>query len=144
VLIQGFNAFVPEGHRIETNILDTNEYTVTVTTPAGTETSGDPQRVKIISATLPTIVKDGNSPSERAKEGMAFANQYMAKLTTRYAGNTNVAKQFLEILQKYNKDVPDSDVSPSSINSVGHVSTDSPRFIENGSIGDEGTPQRRT
>ncbi|KAJ2917871.1 hypothetical protein MD484_g2592, partial [Candolleomyces efflorescens] len=108
-LIEGFNSFVPEGHRIEINILDANEYTVTVTTPAGTQTSDDTQRVRIISATLPAIVKDENSPSERAKEGMSFANQYMAKLTTRYAGNANIAKQFLEILQKYNKDVPDSD-----------------------------------
>ncbi|RXW19121.1 hypothetical protein EST38_g6732 [Candolleomyces aberdarensis] len=111
-LIQGYNAFLPEGHRIETNILNaTNEYSVTITTPTGTESAGDSERVKIISATLPTIVKDENSPSDRDPEGAALATQYIEKLTTRYAGNTSVIQQFMESLRKYmyNKDAPDSD-----------------------------------
>lgn len=87
-LIQGFNTFLPPGYKIECLLDPLDPNPVRVTTPTG-------------STTRPNV------PFEKRDGGQVEFNHaisYVNKIKTRFAHQPDVYKQFLEILQTYQRE----------------------------------------
>ncbi|KAF8336326.1 uncharacterized protein EI90DRAFT_3119621 [Cantharellus anzutake] len=133
-LIQGFNTFLPAGYRIEcsqdgqdTNVIVTTP-TGTTTTTAGSGISNlsrvasgaekNPTNISNIPWASTSFVQDVNGsssftgPNSQSAPGgippvqpeFNHAIQFVNKIKNRFAQETETYKQFLEILQKYQKE----------------------------------------
>lgn len=110
-LIQGFNTFLPPGYRIECSMDPTNPNPIRVTTPTGTST-----RPNIGAAPAAPYPQWGDQPQapqfgqEQAQQGPGgqiefnHAISYVNKIKTRFANQPDIYKQFLEILQTYQRE----------------------------------------
>lgn len=117
-LIQGFNTFLPPGYRIECSLNPNDPNTIKVHTPNGTttmkydeswnneQTEQNPTPPQLptqsqlvnTSLPLPSAGQDGNS------DQMNHAITYVNKIKTRFANQPDIYKQFLEILQTYQRE----------------------------------------
>lgn len=118
-MIQGFNTFLPPGYRIECSLDPSDPNPIRVTTPTGTTT-----RPNITSGTYGQ--RWGNEeqqaappaqPQQFSQEQQALQQQngggqiefnhaisYVNKIKTRFANQPDIYKQFLEILQTYQRE----------------------------------------
>lgn len=127
VLIQGFNTFLPPGYRIECSSDPSDPNPIRVTTPTGTTTrssyshdwdlANGSRRAERVSEPL----NGQQPPPQAAAHAAAAANggqiefnhaiSYVNKIKTRFANQPDIYKQFLEILQTYQREQkPISDV----------------------------------
>ncbi|KAF7312114.1 Histone deacetylase complex, SIN3 component [Mycena indigotica] len=147
MLIQGFNTFLPNGYRIDVSRNTEEPYTITVTTPQGTQTTNSnfvARREPTHFAPTPTLPPIAGSSSrsrtptyhhqsqfehpapqllppvnvtayppahsrtsEKAQQPPGEFNhamQYLNKIKARYADDPGTYKQFLDILQQYQKE----------------------------------------
>ncbi|KAL6453750.1 SIN3 Transcriptional regulatory protein SIN3 [Candida maltosa Xu316] len=120
-LIQGFNTFLPPGYKIECSLDPSDPNPIRVTTPTGTTT-----RPNITSATYnqrwgneeqqpqqqqqPTQPQQYQDQAIQAQNGNSgqvefnHAISYVNKIKTRFANQPDIYKQFLEILQTYQRE----------------------------------------
>ncbi|OAC99893.1 hypothetical protein MUCCIDRAFT_41718, partial [Mucor lusitanicus CBS 277.49] len=132
-LISGFNTFLPPGYRIECSTDPREPDLITVTTPSGvtTTTGGSASRMHMEaenSASMhghpqqqqqqhqhhhqpapppppPLHPTQSSAPTEkRSPVEFNHAINYVNKIKNRFSGDPEVYKQFLEILQTYQKD----------------------------------------
>ncbi|KRZ99517.1 uncharacterized protein AC631_04736, partial [Debaryomyces fabryi] len=129
-LIQGFNTFLPPGYRIECSLDPSDPNPIRVTTPTGTTTrpnigynqnwgndSNQEQPGQMQHANQPPI--PGSSPGrfilsheqqqqQQQQNGgqieFNHAISYVNKIKTRFANQPDIYKQFLEILQTYQRE----------------------------------------
>ncbi|OAD03303.1 hypothetical protein MUCCIDRAFT_48800 [Mucor lusitanicus CBS 277.49] len=122
-LISGFNTFLPPGYRIECSTDAYARDIIKVTTPTGTTstTSGEPTTMPSsqsshavhrsaspppppppLSATTPTASDDQGT--RRAPVEFNHAINYVNKIKNRFSNDPETYKQFLEILQTYQKE----------------------------------------
>ncbi|KAG1464978.1 hypothetical protein G6F56_004973 [Rhizopus delemar] len=134
-LISGFNTFLPPGYRIECSTDPREPDLITVTTPSGvTTTTGKKQIDQDMPAYYPYIhpplplqiyrpppppppplSRHRQSEGEEEESPLEFnhAINYVNRIKNRYSHDPDVYKQFLEILQTYQKDnKPIQEVSP--------------------------------
>lgn len=109
-LIQGFNTFLPPGYRIECSLDPSDPNPIRVTTPTGT-------------TTRPNMGPAAFAPQWGAEQGghpqlpfgqaeqqgggqieFNHAISYVNKIKTRFANQPDIYKQFLEILQTYQRE----------------------------------------
>jgi paired amphipathic helix protein Sin3a len=95
VLISGFNTFLPPGYHIECNLDEQQRNIITVTTPSGTTCIVDGE---------PLLLNQPEPPQEKEPIEFNHAITFVNKIKSRFAGQPNVYKRFLEILQSYQKD----------------------------------------
>ncbi|OBA19663.1 hypothetical protein METBIDRAFT_13404 [Metschnikowia bicuspidata var. bicuspidata NRRL YB-4993] len=119
-LIQGFNTFLPPGYKIECSLDPSDPNPIRVTTPTGTTTrpnfGGVPQ---FAPAGPPQQWADQGQPAQPAQfpqdpqhlqagaGGQIEFNHaisYVNKIKTRFANQPDIYKQFLEILQTYQRE----------------------------------------
>lgn len=114
-LIQGFNTFLPPGYRIECSMDPTNPNPIRVTTPTGTSTRPNiggggggaapgpyPQWSE-----QPPVPQFGQEQAQQGPGGQIEFNHaisYVNKIKTRFANQPDIYKQFLEILQTYQRE----------------------------------------
>lgn len=127
-LIQGFNTFLPPGYRIECSLDPSDPNPIRVTTPTGTTTtrpgnySGEWQNdqagydQQLQSQALPPhqqaqqqLVQvqqagQGDDSQDGNSDQMNHAITYVNKIKTRFANQPDIYKQFLEILQTYQRE----------------------------------------
>lgn len=112
-LIQGFNTFLPPGYRIECSLDPSDPNPIRVTTPTGTTTRPN-------MGPAPFGPHWGAEPLQIAAQQMSFAHEqqaqgggqiefnhaisYVNKIKTRFANQPDIYKQFLEILQTYQRE----------------------------------------
>ncbi|GAB1524165.1 Transcriptional regulatory protein sin3 [Rhizoctonia solani] len=105
-LIQGFNTFLPQGYRIDCTVDEHGHSLITVTTPSGTttQTTGGPPSPALASASI--IHPDLALTQKNAPPKVEFnqAVNYVNKIKQRFASDPDTYKQFLEILQTYQKE----------------------------------------
>ncbi|KAL0079587.1 hypothetical protein F4703DRAFT_1741573 [Phycomyces blakesleeanus] len=90
-LVSGFNTFLPPGYRIECSKDPREPDLIHVTTPGGiTTTTGDQS--------------SHNNGAKRPPIEFNHAINYVNKIKNRFASDPDTYKQFLEILQMYQKD----------------------------------------
>nr|GAT61008.1 predicted protein [Mycena chlorophos] len=98
-LIQGFNTFLPAGYRIDVSLRGNDEpYTTTVTTPQGVQTTNGGFGVPAAHA------RAAERQQQQPPGEFNHAIQYLNKIKARYAEEPNIYKQFLDILQQYQKE----------------------------------------
>lgn len=116
-LIQGFNTFLPPGYRIECSLDPSDPNPIRVTTPTGTTT-----RPNITSGTYGQRWGNEEQPAAPPAQPLQFAQDqqlqqngggqiefnhaisYVNKIKTRFANQPDIYKQFLEILQTYQRE----------------------------------------
>lgn len=127
-LIQGFNTFLPPGYRIDISSDPRDPNAIRVTTPSGTTTQSTNAAPPKSSALpyLPSRAITPYQPLDTFSQGPAstaaaatflgglgarnvagefnHAIQYLNKIKARYADDPDTYKQFLEILQTYQKE----------------------------------------
>ncbi|KAJ7056613.1 histone deacetylase complex, SIN3 component, partial [Mycena amicta] len=125
-LIQGFNTFLPTGYRIDVSRNTEEPYTITVTTPQGIQTQNTnympPRREPAhfgppVCRASPSshwssclaVTHPGLSPSNRRKAAAATGRvqsrySVLEQIKARYADDSSTYKQFLDILQQYQKE----------------------------------------
>lgn len=115
-LIQGFNTFLPPGYRIECSLDPSDPNPIRVTTPTGTTTrpnisgaaapytpaphwpeQGHPQQ-------MAQFAQDGQPQGPGGQIEFNHAISYVNKIKTRFANQPDIYKQFLEILQTYQRE----------------------------------------
>ncbi|KAG1455937.1 hypothetical protein G6F56_006949 [Rhizopus delemar] len=94
VLISGFNTFLPIGYSIECNTIDNR---IKVITPSGTTTISDSESFHLKHPTDPKETGDGG-PLE-----INHAINYVHKIKNCFTDRPEIYKEFLEILQNYQK-----------------------------------------
>lgn len=113
-LIQGFNTFLPPGYKIECSSDPSDPNPITVTTPTGTTTRPN------LAGTPPGEMSGTHQLyNQPAQNGAQFQDQqqvgggqiefnhaisYVNKIKTRFANQPDIYKQFLEILQTYQRE----------------------------------------
>ncbi|KAI7852149.1 hypothetical protein BDC45DRAFT_444435 [Circinella umbellata] len=99
-LISGFNTFLPPGYRIECTVDEHGRNIIKVTTPSGTTTTTDGEPLNLNSAT------NEAHPNSSRKAPVEFnhAINYVNKIKNRFSVEPDTYKQFLEILQTYQKE----------------------------------------
>ena len=132
-LIQGFNTFLPVGYRIDVSS-DPSDNTIIVTTPSGTTTQSTgggpplvtprlqlphpfaagahgPTDISLLSPGIPSqtaasYLSNLNPVLDRQQPAGEFnhAIQYLNKIKHRFSDEPSVYKQFLDILQTYQKE----------------------------------------
>lgn len=118
-LIQGFNTFLPPGYRIECSLDPSDPNAITVTTPMGETTRPNVPEAQVPSAPTwreqaPQQVQQqfnqeqqqpaqNQNPSGHQLE-FNHAISYVNKIKTRFANQPDIYKQFLEILQTYQRE----------------------------------------
>lgn len=126
-LIQGFNTFLPPGYRIECSLDPSDPNPIRVTTPTGTTTrpnisqgqnwgneaiqdpSGQIQHMghPAMPGASPDRFIPGHDQQQQQNGGQIEFNHaisYVNKIKTRFANQPDVYKQFLEILQTYQRE----------------------------------------
>lgn len=126
-LIQGFNTFLPPGYRIECSLDPSDPNPIRVTTPTGTTTrpninngtygqrwgneeqghqqiaagqySQDQQQLQAQHQMQQQVAENGGGQIE-----FNHAISYVNKIKTRFANQPDIYKQFLEILQTYQRE----------------------------------------
>lgn len=108
-LIQGFNTFLPPGYKIECSLDPADPNPIRVTTPTGTTT-----RPNLNGQFLPSWSEQAQHPQqplfpqEQQPQGgqieFNHAISYVNKIKTRFANQPDIYKQFLEILQTYQRE----------------------------------------
>lgn len=126
-MIQGFNTFLPPGYRIECSLDPLDPNPIRVTTPTGTTTrssyaNGDgyaqdwdaAHELRQETAAEIQHSQIQAAPQQAASGGQIEFNHaisYVNKIKTRFANQPDIYKQFLEILQTYQREQkPISDV----------------------------------
>lgn len=134
-LIQGFNTFLPPGYRIECSLDPSDPNPITVTTPLGETTRPNVGDNLVLNTTAwrgPGITSEQmpRPPAQQPPQQMAAAGQfqqeaapagqgqqtghqlefnhailYVNKIKTRFANQPDIYKQFLEILQTYQREL---------------------------------------
>ncbi|EPQ60306.1 hypothetical protein GLOTRDRAFT_67792 [Gloeophyllum trabeum ATCC 11539] len=124
-LIQGFNTFLPPGYRIDCSA-DPRDTNITVTTPEGVVTQStqglpahfQPATPPLYSPGIPgasttaaanflggyAMNPAGGAPQGQESAQFRNAIEYLHKIKSRFADDTEVYKQFLEILQSHQKE----------------------------------------
>ncbi|GEQ67811.1 hypothetical protein JCM33374_g1477 [Metschnikowia sp. JCM 33374] len=123
-LIQGFNTFLPPGYKIECSLDPSDPNPIRVTTPTGTTTrpnlngasqfahaaGGVPQQWSDQSQ-LAHAAQYPQEQQQQQQQGAAggqiefnHAISYVNKIKTRFANQPDIYKQFLEILQTYQRE----------------------------------------
>ncbi|KAI8084776.1 uncharacterized protein BX664DRAFT_267268 [Halteromyces radiatus] len=105
-LISGFNTFLPPGYRIECSTDPRDPDLIRVTTPSGTITTSTklhPQHYP------PPPMDKATIPANPMYYGLPYANfnnaiNYVNKIKNRFIDNPDAYKQFLEVLQTYQKE----------------------------------------
>ncbi|KAI8081365.1 uncharacterized protein BX664DRAFT_268933 [Halteromyces radiatus] len=95
LLISGFNTFLPPGYCIECITDEHSHDIIKVTTPNGTTTTNAGEPLRLGSETT------GN---RRAPVEFNHAINYVNKIKNRFSSDPDIYKQFLEILQTYQKE----------------------------------------
>lgn len=113
-LIQGFNTFLPPGYRIECSLDPSDPNPIRVTTPTGTTTRPDISGAAYApqwGAEQPPAPQGPpfggeQQPPQGAGGQIEFnhAISYVNKIKTRFANQPDIYKQFLEILQTYQRE----------------------------------------
>lgn len=113
-LIQGFNTFLPPGYRIECSLDPMDPNPIRVTTPTGTTTrpdiSGAPYGAQWGAEQPPAIPAPPFPSDQQPPQGPGgqiefnHAISYVNKIKTRFANQPDIYKQFLEILQTYQRE----------------------------------------
>lgn len=118
-LIQGFNTFLPPGYRIECSLDPSDPNPIRVTTPTGTTTTtkSDWQSEDFQAADIASQQQAQHQQQQQQAQGqppsgqgdgntdqMNHAITYVNKIKTRFANQPDIYKQFLEILQTYQRE----------------------------------------
>lgn len=117
-LIQGFNTFLPPGYRIECSLDPSDPNPIRVTTPTGTTTRPNvglaPQQQQqqqqwsaeqMLPHQLQQFPADQQAqPGAGGQVEFNHAISYVNKIKTRFANQPDIYKQFLEILQTYQRE----------------------------------------
>ncbi|RCI02851.1 Transcriptional regulatory protein sin3, partial [Rhizopus stolonifer] len=110
-LISGFNTFLPPGYCIECSIDDLARDVIKVTTPSGTTTTSTNSGPNFhFRNATPTFTPQQqqqqviDEASRRPPIEFNHAINYVNKIKNRFAHDPEVYKQFLELLQTYQKD----------------------------------------
>ncbi|KAF8560140.1 hypothetical protein OG21DRAFT_1401704 [Imleria badia] len=119
-LIQGFNTFLPPGYRIDISADPRDPDAIRVTTPSGTVTQSTSHKLSARAITPFSLGIPSSSTTAAASflGGLGARNaldskppgefnhaiQYLNKIKARYADDPDTYKQFLEILQTYQKE----------------------------------------
>lgn len=112
-LIQGFNTFLPPGYRIECSLDPSDPNPIRVTTPTGTMTRPDISGAPYAQQwgleqppVAPNAPFQDQQPPQGAGGQIEFnhAILYVNKIKTRFANQPDIYKQFLEILQTYQRE----------------------------------------
>jgi paired amphipathic helix protein Sin3a len=118
-LIQGFNTFLPPGYSIECSFDPSDPNPIRVTTPTGTTT-----RPNVSNKSFPPVGPNALSNAEASTRNVLgvpgfpggqdqqagghiefnHAITYVNKIKTRFANQPDIYKQFLEILQTYQRE----------------------------------------
>ncbi|ORZ25235.1 hypothetical protein BCR42DRAFT_315668 [Absidia repens] len=98
LLISGFNTFLPPGYCIECITDENANDIIKVTTPTGTTTTNAGEPLRLGSETT-----DGMG-NRRAPVEFNHAINYVNKIKNRFSSDPDIYKQFLEILQTYQKE----------------------------------------
>ncbi|CAE6462494.1 unnamed protein product [Rhizoctonia solani] len=104
-LIQGFNTFLPQGYRIDCTVDEHGHSLITVTTPSGTTTQttgGPPSALASASIIHPDLALTQKNAPPKVEFNQAV--NYVNKIKQRFASDPDTYKQFLEILQTYQKE----------------------------------------
>lgn len=99
-LISGFNTFLPPGYHIECSIDDQERNIIKVTTPTGTTCITESESLNLRG-------DDSFQPQQEDRKAPVEFNHaitYVNKIKSRFAGQPDTYKKFLEILQTYQKD----------------------------------------
>lgn len=115
-LIQGFNTFLPPGYRIECSLDPSDPNPIRVTTPTGTTTrpnfsgsynqrwgSASSEHAPDSAPAQPPAVPEHEQQNGGQIE-FNHAISYVNKIKTRFANQPDIYKQFLEILQTYQRE----------------------------------------
>ncbi|EGV64961.1 hypothetical protein CANTEDRAFT_93195 [Yamadazyma tenuis ATCC 10573] len=106
-LIQGFNTFLPPGYRIECSMDPSDPNPIRVTTPTGTTTTTKTDWHSDELAASDLVTQQGQQPGQQPdgnSDQMNHAITYVNKIKTRFANQPDIYKQFLEILQTYQRE----------------------------------------
>lgn len=116
-LIQGFNTFLPPGYRIECSLDPSDPNPIRVTTPTGTTTRpninippGQQQQQQqwgneqMLPHQMQQFPGDQQQPASGGQVEFNHAISYVNKIKTRFANQPDIYKQFLEILQTYQRE----------------------------------------
>ncbi|KAG1146496.1 hypothetical protein G6F37_004665 [Rhizopus arrhizus] len=113
-LISGFNTFLPPGYRIECSVDDHARDVIKVTTPSGATTTSTTSNFHFKNAPSTASFYTPqqqqqqqqviDEASRRPPIEFNHAINYVNKIKNRFANDPDVYKQFLEILQTYQKE----------------------------------------
>ncbi|ODV79450.1 uncharacterized protein CANTADRAFT_51875 [Suhomyces tanzawaensis NRRL Y-17324] len=119
-LIQGFNTFLPPGYRIECSLDPSDPNPIRVTTPTGTTTrpnihggsygqrwgseSQEQQQTVGQFAHEQQVLQQQQQQNGGGQIEFNHAISYVNKIKTRFANQPDIYKQFLEILQTYQRE----------------------------------------
>ena len=118
-LIQGFNTFLPPGYKIECSLDPSDPNPIRVTTPTGTTTGSNIAGTSYnqgwgndemsVVATVSQQQQQfneaiGNQNAGSGQTEFNHAISYVNKIKTRFANQPDIYKQFLEILQTYQRE----------------------------------------
>lgn len=108
-LIQGFNTFLPPGYRIECSLDPSDPNPIRVTTPTGTTTRPNIAPFAGIQwpDQAPSQLPQYSQEQQQGTGGQIEFNHaisYVNKIKTRFANQPDIYKQFLEILQTYQRE----------------------------------------
>lgn len=122
-LIQGFNTFLPPGYKIECSLDPSDPNPIRVTTPTGTTTrpnfNGAPQyghsseSQQWMGQNQPAQIAQFSQEQQQQQQQQTGAGgqiefnhaiSYVNKIKTRFANQPDIYKQFLEILQTYQRE----------------------------------------
>ncbi|KAI8337219.1 hypothetical protein BC941DRAFT_352947 [Chlamydoabsidia padenii] len=108
LLISGFNTFLPPGYCIECITDENNHDLIKVTTPTGITTTNAGEPVRLGSETTAQQQLhhpiDDNMGNRRPPVEFNHAINYVNKIKNRFSSDPDIYKQFLEILQTYQKE----------------------------------------
>ncbi|KAK6462826.1 hypothetical protein DFJ63DRAFT_175977 [Scheffersomyces coipomensis] len=122
-LIQGFNTFLPPGYRIECSLDPSDPNPIRVTTPTGTTTRPNMDNSQLWGSDAPNQHQQQQQQLQvqahyqqepqllQEEQGQGggqiefnHAISYVNKIKTRFANQPDIYKQFLEILQTYQRE----------------------------------------
>ncbi|KAH8548948.1 hypothetical protein BGW37DRAFT_429996 [Umbelopsis sp. PMI_123] len=105
-LISGFNTFLPPGYRIECTVGSNDQDVIRVTTPTGTTstTAGDPLNLSHEHPSHSQYYQHPPAGGRRPPVEFNHAINYVNKIKNRFSNEPDTYKQFLEILQTYQKE----------------------------------------